>query len=59
MAATLVAYRWELRKLAAQNRTYLGIAIAAVGPVVYLLLAIAQGYPQGPQFQGSEARVCQ
>jgi ABC-2 type transport system permease protein len=48
MAATLVAYRWELRKLAAQNRTYLGIAIAAVGPIVYLLLAIAQGYPHAP-----------
>jgi ABC-2 type transport system permease protein len=48
MAATLVAYRWELRKLAAQYRTYLGIAIASVGPIVYLLLAIAQGYPHAP-----------
>ncbi|HWE11942.1 MAG TPA: ABC transporter permease [Solirubrobacteraceae bacterium] len=48
MAATFVAYRWELRKLAAQNRTYLGIAIAAVGPIVYLLLAMAQGYPHAP-----------
>jgi ABC-2 type transport system permease protein len=48
MAATLVAYRWELRKLAAQNRTYLGVAIGAVGPIVYLLLAIAQGYPSAP-----------
>jgi ABC-2 type transport system permease protein len=48
MAATLVAYRWELRKLAAQNRTYLGVAIGAVGPIVYLLLAIAQGYPTAP-----------
>lgn len=48
MAATRVAYRWELRKLLAQNRSYLGIAIAIVGPIVYLLLAIAQGYPHGP-----------
>jgi ABC-2 type transport system permease protein len=48
MAATLIAYRWELRKLVAQNRTYLGVAIAAVGPIVYLLLAIAQGYPNAP-----------
>jgi ABC-2 type transport system permease protein len=48
MAATLVAYRWELRKLLAQNRTYLGIAIAIFGPIIYLLLAIAQGYPHGP-----------
>ena len=48
MAATLAAYRWEVRKLIAQNRTYLGIAIAVVGPIVYLLLAIAQGYPTAP-----------
>jgi hypothetical protein len=26
----------------------LGIAIAAVGPIVYLMLAIAQGYPHAP-----------
>jgi ABC-2 type transport system permease protein len=48
MGAVLVAYRWEVRKLAHQGRTYLGIAIAAVGPIVYLLLEITQGPPKGP-----------
>jgi ABC-2 type transport system permease protein len=45
---TVVAYRAEVVKLAAQKRTWLGIAAAVVGPVVYLLLAIAQGYPRAP-----------
>ena len=26
----------------------MGIAIAIFGPIIYLLLAIAQGYPHGP-----------
>lgn len=48
MGAVLVAYRWEVRKLARQGRTYLGIAIAAIGPIVYLLLEITQGPPTAP-----------
>jgi ABC-2 type transport system permease protein len=48
MGGTLVAYRWELLKLAAQRRTWLGIATAAVGPIVYLLLEITQGPPGAP-----------
>jgi ABC-2 type transport system permease protein len=48
MGATLVAYRWELVKLAAQKRTWLGIATAAIGPIVYLLLEITQGPPGAP-----------
>jgi ABC-2 type transport system permease protein len=44
----VVAYRAELIKLAAQKRTWLGIATAVVGPIIYLLLAIAQGYPRAP-----------
>jgi ABC-2 type transport system permease protein len=48
MVATLTAYRWELVKLAAQKRTWLGIATAAVGPIVYLLLEITQGPPGAP-----------
>jgi ABC-2 type transport system permease protein len=43
-----VAYRAELIKLAAQKRTWLGIATAVVGPIIYLVLAIAQGYPRAP-----------
>jgi ABC-type transport system involved in multi-copper enzyme maturation permease subunit len=48
MAAVLVAYRWEVRKLVHQGRTYLGIATAAVGPIVYLLLEVTQGPPSAP-----------
>jgi ABC-2 type transport system permease protein len=33
----LIAYRWELRKLAAQRRTWLGIAAAALIPVIFLI----------------------
>jgi ABC-2 type transport system permease protein len=45
---SVVAYRGELVKLAAQKRTWLGVAAAVVGPVIYLVLAIAQGYPRAP-----------
>jgi ABC-2 type transport system permease protein len=48
MGGTLTAYRWELVKLAAQKRTWLGIATAAIGPIVYLLLEITQGPPGAP-----------
>jgi ABC-2 type transport system permease protein len=48
MGGILTAYRGEVFKLAAQKRTWLGITAAVVGPVIYLLLAIAQGYPRAP-----------
>jgi hypothetical protein len=44
----LVAFRWELFKLAAQRRKWLGVATAAIGPIVYLLLELAQGPPKAP-----------
>jgi ABC-2 type transport system permease protein len=34
---TLAIWRWELRKLAAQKRTYLGFAIALVVPVFFVI----------------------
>jgi ABC-2 type transport system permease protein len=43
-----VAYRGELFKLLARRRTYLGFATAAIGPIIYLLLELAQGPPKGP-----------
>lgn len=43
-----VAYRGELFKLLAQRRTYLGLATAAIGPIIYLMLELAQGPPKGP-----------
>lgn len=48
IGAAAVAYRWELVKLVAQRRTWVGIATAAIGPIVYLLLELAQGPPHGP-----------
>jgi ABC-2 type transport system permease protein len=48
IGGTFVAYRGELFKLLAQRRTWLGIAAAAIGPVVYLLLELAQGPPTAP-----------
>ena len=43
-----VAYRGELFKLLAQRRTWLGVATAVIGPIVYLLLELTQGPPHGP-----------
>jgi ABC-2 type transport system permease protein len=48
VSGILIAYRAELVKLAAQKRTWLGVTAAVVGPVIYLVLAIAQGYPRAP-----------
>lgn len=38
-----VAYRWELRKLAAQRRTYLGLAGMAGQPLVFTAVMLADG----------------
>jgi ABC-2 type transport system permease protein len=35
--STLTAYRWELRKLISQKRTYLGLALAVVLPLIFVL----------------------
>jgi ABC-2 type transport system permease protein len=35
-AATLTAYRWELRKLVSQKRTYLGLGLATVLPLIFV-----------------------
>ncbi len=36
--STLTVYRWELRKLVAQKRTYLGLALVVVLPLVFVLV---------------------
>jgi ABC-2 type transport system permease protein len=36
--ATAAVYRWELRKLAAQKRTYLGFALASILPVIFVVV---------------------
>jgi ABC-2 type transport system permease protein len=35
--STLVVYRWELRKLASQVRTYLGLGLLAVLPLIFVV----------------------
>jgi ABC-2 type transport system permease protein len=35
--STLVVYRWELRKLASQVRTYLGLGLLAVLPLIFVI----------------------
>ncbi|HYZ28809.1 MAG TPA: ABC transporter permease subunit [Thermoleophilaceae bacterium] len=37
MSGALIAYRWELRKLSAQKRTWLGIAAAVLIPIIFLI----------------------
>jgi ABC-2 type transport system permease protein len=36
--ATLTAYRWELRKLVSQKRTYLGLGLAIILPLIFVLV---------------------
>jgi ABC-2 type transport system permease protein len=43
---TLTAYRWELRKLLSQKRTYIGVGAAALLPVVFVsVMAVQTGGP--------------
>jgi ABC-2 type transport system permease protein len=39
----LTVYRWELRKLRSQKRTYLGLGAAAVVPILFVLALITRG----------------
>ena len=51
--STLTAYRWELRKLVSQKRTYLGLGLAAVLPLIFVLvqnLRNNHGHDQGNIF---------
>jgi ABC-2 type transport system permease protein len=42
----LVAYRWEVRKLLAQKRTYIGLGAAALLPIVFVtVMALQTGGP--------------
>lgn len=51
MNATLGVYRWELRKLLAQKRTYLGIGAAVLVPVIFVVaLALQHGTPNDVAF---------
>lgn len=39
----LTVYRWELRKLRSQKRTYLGLGAAALVPIIFVLALITRG----------------
>jgi ABC-2 type transport system permease protein len=41
-------YRWELRKLRSQKRTYLGLGAAAIVPIIFVAALVIQG-GQGPE----------
>jgi ABC-2 type transport system permease protein len=48
---TLTAYRWELRKLVAQKRTYLGFGIAMLVPLAFVVaLSLRSGAPRDVAF---------
>ena len=40
---TLTVYRWELRKLRAQKRTYLGLGAAALVPIIFVVALVIRG----------------
>ena len=51
MPGVLTIYRWELRKLRAQKRTYLGLGAAAVVPMIFAVaLATQRGSPRDVAF---------
>jgi ABC-2 type transport system permease protein len=43
MPSVLAIYRWELRKLRAQKRTYLGLGAAALIPLIFVIALVTQG----------------
>jgi ABC-2 type transport system permease protein len=47
----LTVYRWELRKLRAQKRTYLGLGAAAIVPIIFVVALVTQsGQPNDVAF---------
>lgn len=51
MVALRTVYRWELRKLVAQKRTYLGLGAAVVVPIIFVVaLALQSGQPEDVLF---------
>ena len=51
MPNSLTVYRWELRKLIAQKRTYLGLAVVALIPLAFVVaLTLRRGGPNDVAF---------
>ncbi len=43
--STLTVYRWELRKLVSQKRTYLGLGLAVVLPLIFVVVQVIRNQP--------------
>ncbi len=43
--SALTAYRWELRKLVSQKRTYLGLGLAVLLPLIFVVFQVLRGHP--------------
>ena len=50
--STLTVYRWELRKLMSQKRTYLGLALAIAPPLIFV---VVENVHQRPHHGGGES----
>jgi ABC-2 type transport system permease protein len=51
MPGIATIYRWELRKLRAQKRTYLGLGAAALVPIIFVIALVTQsGGPEDVAF---------
>ncbi len=51
MVALRTVYAWELRKLAHQKRTYLGLAVSLLVPIIFVVaLAVQTGQPEDVAF---------
>jgi ABC-2 type transport system permease protein len=51
VSGALVVYRWELRKLRSQKRTYLGLGAAVAVPIIFTVaLRVQQGQPNDVAF---------
>jgi ABC-2 type transport system permease protein len=49
MRPALTVYRWELRKLRSQKRTYLGLGAAAIVPIIFVTALAIEGGRRGPE----------
>ncbi len=43
--STLTVYRWELRKLVSQKRTYLGLGLGVLLPLIFVVSQLIRGNP--------------
>jgi ABC-2 type transport system permease protein len=43
--STATVYRWELRKLVSQKRTYLGLGLGMLLPIIFVVSQLIRGHP--------------